>query len=45
MITTIGNDWDDILEDEFEKIYFQNIINRYNESCELVEQVNLNVFS
>lgn len=44
MITTIGNDWDDILEDEFEKIYFQNIINKYNESCELVEQVNLNVF-
>ena len=44
MITTIGNNWDDILEDEFEKIYFQNIINRYNESYELVQQVNLNVF-
>jgi uracil-DNA glycosylase len=44
MITTIGNDWDDILKDEFEKVYFQNIIDKYDESCELVEQVNIKVF-
>ena len=44
MITTIGNEWDDILKDEFEKVYFQNIIDKYNESCELVEQVNIKVF-
>ena len=44
MITTIGNDWDDILKEEFEKLYFQNIVDKYNESCEIVENVGLKVF-
>ena len=44
MITTIGNDWDNILEEEFEKLYFQNIVKTYNESCEIVEHVGLKVF-
>jgi uracil-DNA glycosylase len=44
MITTIGNNWDNILEEEFKKDYFQNIIKKYDESCELVEGVGLHVF-
>ena len=44
MITTIGNSWDNILEEEFEKLYFQNIVKTYNESCEIVEHVGLKVF-
>ena len=44
MIITIRNDWDDILKEEFEKLYFQNIIDKYNESCEIVENVGLKVF-
>ena len=44
MITTVGNDWDDILKEEFEKLYFQNIVDKYNESCEIVENVGLKVF-
>ena len=44
MITTIGNSWDNILEEEFEKLYFQNIVKTYNESCEIAEHVGLKVF-
>ena len=44
MITAIENDWDDILADELQKGYFQNIISRYDESCGQVRQDSLNIF-
>jgi len=40
----LNNDWDTVLQNEFQQPYFQKIKSKYQESVKLVSDVNLQVF-